>query len=384
MLENDAFTYSDIFDDENDDNYAYTQTTVLAAADLAITKSSMGEVVTGYDATLRRFIEADVAGQVTAGKLLRYQVEVQNNGPSTSRYVTVQDTLPPTTQVTYLYADGADCWPDEVQNNVLYCGLGHMPAGTRKAFDIYVLVDSAVPNGTILTNTAVALSGASDTAPPGGPPLLLAQADTAPAQDNRQPLQTRTWDPNTTNNTAVASTTVNARADVWIEKHDVPAEAELDKAFEPDDAVAGLPHRYKITFGNDGPSVAKGVGVTDNLDYKQSGILGETFLRCEPVDPNDQVTCSVSGNLVTVTQFKKGNELIIPSTGNGTLNPGDAYSFYLVTTVDSGYVLDVNNTGTTPAPGVGGQNKGFLAVNTANISTSHVRTTTPSTTPTPS
>ncbi len=150
----------------------------------------------------------------------------------------------------------------------------------------------------------------------------------------------------------------------------MPAEAELDKAFEPDDAVAGLPHRYKITFGNDGPSVAKGVGVTDSLDYKQSGILGETFLRCEPVDPNDQVTCSVSGNLVTVTQFKKGNELIIPSTGNGTLNPGDAYSFYLVTTVDSGYVLDVNNTGTTPAPGVGGQNKGFLAVNTANISTS--------------
>ncbi len=197
VLENDAFTYSDIFDDENDDNYAYTQTTVLAAADLYITKFSVGERVTGYDSTLRRFIEQDAYGSVTAGKLLRYQIEVENRGPSTSRNVTVQDNLPPTSQVTYLYADGADCWPDDVQQNVLYCGLGNMAAGTRKAFDIYVRVDSSVMQGTYLYNYAYALYGFDQTVPPGNP--FLVAPDAAPEQA-REPIKTLTWDPYTSNN----------------------------------------------------------------------------------------------------------------------------------------------------------------------------------------
>ena len=50
----------------------------------------------------------------------------------------------------------------------------------------------------------------------------------------------------------MANTTVTAVADVYVEKVDVPAEARLDRRFEPDQAMAGLEHRYEITFGNDG------------------------------------------------------------------------------------------------------------------------------------
>jgi uncharacterized repeat protein (TIGR01451 family) len=91
------------------------------------------------------------------------------------------------------------------------------------------------------------------------------------------------------------------------------------------------------------------VGITDALDFKQAGILGETFVRCEPLDPDDLVTCAFSApNTVTVTRLQVGNEAVIPSAGNGTLNPGEEFGFWLITRVDPGYVLDADATGTEP------------------------------------
>jgi hypothetical protein len=165
---------------------------------------------------------------------------------------------------------------------------------------------------------------------------------------------------------------VNAVADVWITKVDVPAEGRLDKPFEPDEAIAGNEHRYRIDIGNNGPSVALNVNVTDLLDFKQVNILGESFVRCEPIDPDDQVTCTgpLVGplNTVTVTRLQVGNEAVIPTAGTGTLVPGKGYGFYLITRVDSGYVLDADNGG-SQAAGIGQLAKGFLALDTANITT---------------
>ncbi len=329
VLENDVHVSSDIFDPLNGNNYANTQNTVLAAADMAVVKSAMGEVVS-YNATLRQEVVTDTAGQVTPGRLLRYEVTVQNNGPSRARNVTVKDTLPPTTQVTYLYADGADCRPDDVQNNVLYCSLGDMAAGDRKTFDVYVRVDSSVASGTALTNCVDVLYSPSNTSPPG-PPEPVAGVP---------PTLVLIWDPYSADNRACTSPTAVPRVDVYIDKVDVPAELRLDKPFEPDLAVAGTEHRYLITFGNYGPSRAENVTIQDQLDYKQAGILGETFVRCEPMNPGDQVTCAFAApNLVTVTGFKSGNETILP----GGLNPGERFSFWLITKVDSGYVLDADD-----------------------------------------
>ena len=61
-----------------------------------------------------------------------------------------------------------------------------------------------------------------------------------------------TDDPYPDNNYDIANTDVNAVADVYIKKVDVPDSPQHDMPFEPDVAVAGLEHRYKITFGNNG------------------------------------------------------------------------------------------------------------------------------------
>jgi len=354
VLENDAWTLSDTLDVNNSNNFAFTQNTVLAAADMGVAKSAVGQVVTSYNAALHQFLVTDTANLVTAGKILRYQIQVQNNGPSDGRNVTIQEnlpTLPVPGPVTFLRAFGAECRPDAVNQNQLFCDLGDMEAGARETFDIYVVVDPAVPTGTQLLNTATALQSGSNVVPPGPPPAI-------PGVDPTRPI---TWDPCTacgpigSANVATNLTTVNAVADVFITKVDVPAEARLDKQQEPDLAIAGREHRYLITIGNDGPSVALGVGATDTLDLKQAGILGERFLRCEPFDLDDQVTCAFAAlNTVTLTHLQVGNENVVPTAGTGTLVPGKAYSFYLITQVDPGYVLDGTD---------------LLATDTANITT---------------
>ncbi len=340
ILENDAWTTSDTLDISNVNNYGFTQNTVLAAADMGVSKSAVGQVVTAYNAPFHQFIVTDVANQVTAGKVLRYQIQVQNNGPSDGRNVTIQENLPAAPvpgPVTFLRADGASCRPDSVNQQLLFCDLGDMVAGARETFDLYVLVDPSVPTGTLLTNTATALQSGSNVVPPGAPPSI-------PGVDPTRPI---TWDPcvacgPTGNaNAAVNLTTATAVADVSVEKVDVPADAALDRPFEPDLAIAGNEHRYQITIGNNGPSTAVNVGVRDLLDFKQPGILGETFVRCEPIDPDDIVTCSLTlPNEVTVTRLQVGNEAVIPTAGTGTLVPNRQYGFYLITRVDAGYVLD--------------------------------------------
>ncbi|MEO8084914.1 MAG: hypothetical protein ABI780_13910, partial [Ardenticatenales bacterium] len=106
-------------------------------------------------------------------------------------------------------------------------------------------------------------------------------------------------------------------------------------------AVAGTERRYRVTFGNGGPSVARNVGLSHTLDFKQPGILGETFVRCESVDPDDLVTCSFTApNTVTVTSYRHANDIVIPAPGTGTLDPGDSFQYFLVTRIDAGYVLD--------------------------------------------
>jgi|GEM_PF-1655716 len=396
ILENDAYVTSDVFDIDNSNNYRFTQNTVLAAADMGVNPTSVGEVVSSYNAVLREFIVTDTANQVTAGKILRYQAQVQNNGPSDGRNVTIQVNLPTAPvpgPVTFLRAVGADCRPDDVNQQLLFCDLDDMTAGARETFDVYVLVDPSVPTGTPLATTFTALHSGSNVVPPGPPPAI-------PGVEPTRPI---TWDPCSncgpvgSINAFFASATVNAVADVFVALGDLADYgagsaaaasddgASLDTAsldtVSPDtaspdgaaqalaitEALAGNERAYTVTFGNNGPSVARNVGITHLLDLKQAGILGETFLRCEPLDPDDQVTCAFTGpNTVTLTRFLAGNEQVVPTAGTGTLNPADVFQYVLVTRIDPGYVLDADNTGTIPA---GATNKGFLAQTSATITT---------------
>ncbi len=352
ILENDALVYSDIFDPTNANNFATNLTTVSAWADLGISKSARGDNVTAYNEELQQFIKEQRDNEVTAGELLQYTLVVTNTGPSDAQNVVITDTLPPLAgpiaTVHFVTADGATCRQDPMDRNELTCELGTMPVGDVRTVYILVRVDPAATDPTAtefppgnnmedILNVARVFSDTND--PYDGPPPV-GSGD---------------------NNGATNTTTVNAVADIFVIKVDVPAEPRLDQPFGPDQAVAGEEHRYLITFGNnDGPSVARDVVVTDTLDLKQAGILGETFVRCEPVDPDDLVTCSEAGGIVSVDELLVTNEAII-STGTGTLNPGDEFSFYLITKVDPGYVLDADATGTEP---------NLIAENTAFISSS--------------
>ncbi|MFN8424052.1 MAG: choice-of-anchor Q domain-containing protein [Anaerolineae bacterium] len=320
------------FDPNLSNNIAGIQFDTNAFADLSITKAAVGDVVSGYNSTLGQFTKTQVANQVTAGELLEYLLTVTHKGPSLARGVHIRDDLPgpagPIAQVQYVSATDMDgqrltCVISGVNRDIVDCDLGDLAPGAVRRVRILVRVDASVATGTVLANSAVVSSNTSE--------------------------------PFASDNTATNNTTVAAAADVYITKVDVPAEARLDKPFEPDLAVAGREHRYLITIGNNGPSAAVGVGVTDLLDLKAPGLLGERFLRCEPFDLDDAVTCSFAAvNTVTLTHLQVGNENVVPTAGTGTLTPGKAYSFYLITTVDEGYVLD----------GVD-----LLATDTASIST---------------
>jgi uncharacterized repeat protein (TIGR01451 family) len=274
VLVNEADVTSDTRDNDNSDNHSRAENTVLAAADLTVTKSNVGENVTGYNATLDRLIENDVAGAVTAGMVLRYEVTVQNNGPSDSQSVTISDALPNTPlpgPLTFLSANGANCRPSAAATDTLSCSVGTLAAGERRTFDIYVRVDPSVPPTTVLENCVTALTGASNTIPPGGPA----------APPTGGPTQTLTWDPLITNNTNCTDTTVNTSADLKITKSGVPA-----KLFPGDEL------RFHIRVENLGPSAATNVVVTDTLP---AGITFEFDTdNCSLASSNpDVVVCSL-------------------------------------------------------------------------------------------
>ncbi len=371
VLENDVEVRSDVFDPNVANNHAHVQTAVLSSADLSTSKTATGQNVTGYDVPNARFLTADLADRVTAGLVLRYELSVQNAGPSLSRNVTLRDILP--TGVTFLRTDGGVmCRPDEVNGGTLYCTVGDMAPGERRTFSLYVLVDRAVAHNAVLRNCVDALFA------PASPPAAPSPLPPPP------PELTLTNDPLATNNQSCNNTTVNAVADIggpgdggpfgdangFLQKVDVPAEPRLDRSIEPDLAIAGREHRYRITFGNAGPSTAVSVVLTDTLDFKQPGLTGERFLRCEPLDPDDVAVCTYNPvtNIVTLGQLKVHNETIF-SGGVGTLTPGVGYGFDIVTIVDAGYVLDAANV---QSAGPLNSEAGLIARNTAFLTTATV------------
>ena len=124
----------------------------------------------------------------------------------------------------------------------------------------------------------------------------------------------------------IEQTTVNRLSQVWIEKGD-----------DPDPAMVGDLLRYTLTFGNFGPSVATNVSVQDQLPG------GMTFIGCEPVAPQDGITCGLlGGNIVDLTSLSQGGPEVWSSTDPGlnALAPGETYSFVIVVRVSDTYVAD--------------------------------------------
>jgi len=137
-----------------------------------------------------------------------------------------------------------------------------------------------------------------------------------------------TGDPCPPNNAKTRRTTITRVTDVYVTKSDVL-----------DPVMAGGEARYRIRFGNTGPSNAAQVRVTDTLP------IGFKFNRCAPLDPNDNVACQViSGDGVNTPQVVRLDAItmtnMIMFEDLGELAAGAAFEYYLVADVDPGYLLD--------------------------------------------
>ncbi|WBQ08244.1 DUF7933 domain-containing protein [Kribbella sp. CA-293567] len=187
-------------DPTESDNTSTSTTTVVAKADLSVTKSAPATVV--------------------AGNRLTYQLAIRNAGPSDAVAVLVDDTLPPGTTYLRGSAPGGECRQDSsVAEPVVRCPIGRLTPGAEAVATIVVTVGADVPAGK-LTNSAT--------------------------------VSSQTPDPNDRNNTDTAETTVSASADLSI-----------TKSVEPSPLVAGAEGLYTLTVRNAGPSSAQAVTVTD-------------------------------------------------------------------------------------------------------------------------
>lgn len=139
VIHNDARVRSDYFDPNNGNNLATAPTTVLAQADLAVSKTS----------------DADAYKPSTT---IAYTVTVVNNGPSDALAAVVTDQLPTTMQAIYLSDTGA-C---TIAGLTLTCSLGDIPVGQTRSFNIYLTVRGA---RGLVTNTAIVSSGTADPDP---------------------------------------------------------------------------------------------------------------------------------------------------------------------------------------------------------------------------
>jgi uncharacterized repeat protein (TIGR01451 family) len=235
LLQNDALVYSDSDDPDNTNNFATATTTVSASADLAVMKN-------------------DSPDPVFAGERLVYEVIIDNYGPSTARDVSLTDNLP--VEVTYIMSTVSNgtgtCVLLEIPPNTVSCDLNDLNPGEFVRVIIETLVDINVPDGTVLTNVANVSSAA--------------------------------YDPDETNNTATATTTVLTQADL-----EILMDADVDIP-NPSWTV-----KYTLEVINHGASDAQDVVVVDDLPLtpkKVVYVFDTGNGACNYDEGSHQVTCN--------------------------------------------------------------------------------------------
>ena len=203
LIHDDAQATSQVFDPDTSNNLTHLDTTVLAPADLKITKTA-------------------TPNPVIAGNQLQYQLTVTNLGPATATGVVVTDPLPAALTLTSTSSSvsGAGCTL-LVGTNTVRCTIGNLAPGKKVVISLYTNVSPATPPGP-LTNTAQVTG--------------------------------TTGDPNPANNTASATAQVITKADLTVA-------LTSDKK----DYQVGQVVHYTIKVSNKGPSDAQQVTVVQTL-----------------------------------------------------------------------------------------------------------------------
>jgi len=203
-ISNTAQIDADTADPVPSNNTDTASTTITPQADLAIVKT----------------------GPATAaqGNLIRYRLQVSNDGPSTASDVTVTDTLPGGVALVGVTGDGWACTPMGILG--ISCTRATLSPGSAPTITVTV---TAPLHGGSLTDLAK--------------------------------VSSTTADPQLANNTASVTTTVGALADLSLVKRG-PATAA------PSETIT-----YLLTVTNHGPDEATDVVVTDPLPAGSTFVL---------------------------------------------------------------------------------------------------------------
>ncbi|MCC7362611.1 MAG: DUF11 domain-containing protein [Anaerolineales bacterium] len=258
-LNNQAVVRSATPDPNLGNNTATALTTVTALADVVVDKSGP-------------------TGALVAGQAVTYTVVVSNAGPSAAADVDLKDFLPPgVTLVNAQTHTGAPCLGS-------LCQLGTLDPGATVTITLTGTVNSDVPPGTVLTNTATAF--------------------------------TDTPDSNPANNSDDHANNVETLARLEIEKRD------LQDPVAPETQLL-----YWIAVTNTGPSDALNVVITDTLPANVTFMgstgdcvaLGLSQLRCTvgalPAGSTQSFFVSVLVNATVVSGTVLVNDV---SVGSGT------------------------------------------------------------------
>jgi uncharacterized repeat protein (TIGR01451 family) len=309
VLSNTA-TVSSATSDPSPGNESGTATTTVAgSADLSVTK-------------------VDTPDPVIAGNQITYTITVTNAGPSNATSVTLTDTFPAGTTMAFLAAPGAWVCPLPPSGGPVVCTHAALPVGTS-VFTLKLIVDPSTAAGTVLTNNVTVAATTSD--------------------------------PNPGNESANATTTVAASADLSVTKVDTP-----------DPVTAGNNLTYTITVNNAGPSTATTLALSDTLPagttFVSLASAGGWSCTTPAVGAGGTVSCSNAslsvGNAVFTLTVNVGAGVatgtVISNTATVTSATSDPNtgneSGVATTTVGSGSAdLSVTSSG-SPDPAVAGQN----------------------------
>ena len=225
------------------------------------------------------------------GEPIVWTITATNNGPSTARTVTLADLLPAGVTDVRAAPTAGSC------DTQIVCSIGDLAPGAEQA--VTVTITATLPpddTSTTIINTATLSSG--------------------------------TPDPNTGNNSATLTTPVSPIADLSIAK-----------TGPTDPATAGTGIDWTITVTNNGPSLARGVTVTDPAPAGVTGLTGTAG------------TGSCDGGTCGLGDLPVGATVTISVTG--TVEPdytGPAVINTATVTATTPDPVTGNNTATTRTP----------------------------------
>lgn len=258
---------------------------------------------------------------VNAASPLSYTINVVNNGPDpTTGTITVVDTLP--AGVTAASASGSGWTCGAPSGGTITCTNATILASSGQLPTLTVTMTAPVAGGSITNNAAVSSS----------------------------------LDTNSANNTASASTTVVAQADLVITKSGAAG------------VVAGQNVTYTIVVTNNGPSDATSVVVSDpapaNLTFvSNSGACSGNF-PCSLGTLTNGQSVTITSTYSTSANFS-GNVTNTASVSSTTADPNGANNSASATT-NVGAQADLSIVKTGPASTTPGQTVVYTIVVTNN------------------